>query len=434
MTTPGFSDTGVRGGHELPPPHYTFTDRSGRLNAETHSAAEYTDDPTLGRDIEVDILVKWTNQTYHDDNLRAMFTPNWDPVAGISRTNAWRHRNRYYDGLIVQATLDADYTDAQTVNRVTPALQPTGVDNRRDGLTAFACANSIFLSPDGDPSHITQTISHPTFARLHSVEFSPDGQRLLTASSSLDLVHEVDTDGNVLWSFDAWEDTPFNTNKLGQTFFRSFANAPNTPALHNPDPVALKDEESLRGATCVLDDPDSYNSLGLPTNLTPVFINTASYGPDDKILVTSFHRGEAWAIDRRARQIDVVAKDMVSPHAFHQLPNNQGYMVTDTGNERLKLISNDLASEISIDFSGLTERKPGLEQSRWLQYTTYLGSNLYCAVIAPRQRLTLFDPVRRLKRDISFDPDWGIQLVTKHNPRTASSVLGAIVSKAAVAE
>ncbi len=392
-------------------PMYEFDDHTERIWSDRHDILDYHEDPKLGFDSDVTILVKWTNQTYHDDNLRAMFTPNWDPVAGISRTNSWRHRNRYYDGLIVQASLGTEYLDSGSVDIVQPVLQPTGIDTRQDGLTAFACGDKILFSPDGDPTNTTSEIGHPTFARLHSVEFSPDGERVLTASSSLDLVHEIDLRGNLTWTLDLWRDTPFNANALGQKFYRTTPDATGAHVLHNPDARTLKDDESLRDAICVLDDPSAYDNLGLPTNLTPVFINTASYGNGNDILTTSFHRGEAWIINRDVGRIAVAAKAMRNPHGLHKDPLLEGFMVTDTGHERSIFLTDDLEKELVIDFSTLQERKAGLEKSHWLQYVTRLDTNLYCAVIAPRQKLTLFDPIRRVRRDIPFHPDWGIQLV-----------------------
>lgn len=399
---------------------YEFVDRTNRSSTENHDISDYQIDPTLGQESDVTLLVKWTNQTYHDDNLRAMSTPNWDPVAGISRTNAWRHRNQYYDGLIVQARLESDHLDNSNADHVYPVLQPTGIDTREDGLTAFACANKIMLSLDSNPAETTSELSLPTFARLHSVEFNSDGRRVLTASSSLDLVHEVDLHGNITWTLDLWSDTHLNVNSLDQRFYRTMPSNTTKPVLHNPDPRLLRENESLRGATCVLDDPSAYNDLGLPTNLTPVFINTASYGKQHDVLTTSFHRGEAWIIGRDTGRIAVAASGMRNPHGMHQDPLLGGYMVTDTGNERSIFLTDDLRKELIIDLSMLQDRKVGLEQSRWLQYVTRLNNNLYCAVVAPRQKITLFDPIRRLRRDISFDPEWGIQLVTPRKQNTGS--------------
>ncbi len=390
--------------------NYEFVDRTERLRSHEEDITEYKADESLGRELDATLLIKWTNQTYHDENLRAMFTDSWDPVAGISRTNAWRHRNRYYDGLVVQIGLDHDYLTANNAALVRDALQPTGVDVN-NGLTAFACADSIILSKNGDPSSPAHTIRNPNFARLHSVEFNATGDRLLTASSSLDLIYEVSLDGTVTWEMDMWN-TPFNTNVLGQSFRRRADTQEGV--LVNPDPQSLKERPELADARCVLDDPSRYGNLGLPTNLTPVFVNSVSYGHGSQILATSFHRGEGWVIDRLNKRVEVIVKDTRNPHGLHPDSLLGGYMMSDTGNERVTFLTNDFKEELTVNFSNLKERKDGLERSRWLQYTTKIADDLYCAVIAPRQKITLFNPLMKTRRDIAFDKDWGIQMVVAH--------------------
>lgn len=386
---------------------YEFLDVTERLRTHEEDIIHYIEDADLGRNVDVTLLVKWTNQRYHDENLRAMFTDSWDPVAGISRKNAGRHRNRYYDGQIINIGLNNDYLTNEGASLVRDVLQPTGIDSY-GSLTAFACADSIVLSEEGDVARPSKIIGHPNFARLHSVEFNERGNRLLTASSSLDLLYEVDLEGNIVWQMDMW-DTPFNVNLLGQRFSRKLSSGSN--ALLNPDPLSLKDDEKMLGIDCVLDDPSKYNNLGLPTNLTPVFINTASYGSNSQILTTSFHRGEGWIIDRLNNRVRIASKGLRNPHGFHKDPLLGGYIITDTGNEKVRFLNGNVTEELSIDFSNLQDRKEGLNKARWLQYTNRLSPNLYCAIIAPRQKLTLFDPINRTRRDIPFDPDWGIQMV-----------------------
>lgn len=413
--------------------HYSIINRTERSEVTFDDITTYTIDETLGADAEITILVKWLNQTYHDENLRAMASKEWDDVAGIAKKNSWRHRNQYYDGLIVDTNLSADYFDVQSAERSREVLQPTGVSIARSGLTAYACADEIQLSPAGLPDVITKRLRNEMFARLHSVEFSQDDTRILTASSSLDLVHELNQEGEITWTFDPWEVTPYNRNKLGQKFLRKSPGSCDSDVLHNPSLEELK-SESAANATCVLDDPMRYNGLGLSTNLTPVFLNTASYGHQDTLLLTSFHRGEAWIVDRHGESVSVVSDGMKSPHGLHRDSYLDGYMVTDTGNEKLNYISDNFEQQHTLDFSGLDERKSGLHESRWLQYVTNIGNDLYCAVIAPRQKITIFDPVRKVRRDIPFDKEWGVQMVVPRQQivatigRTATSQLDSSVT------
>lgn len=392
---------------------YSFTNHTERRFTADLDLADFTENPELGKGVDVTILVKWTNQTYHDENLRAIFSPEWDNLTGISRTNAWRHRNQYYPGKIVEISLDNDYLDDASAAKAEDASQPTGIDRRHDGTYALALGDRIHLSDTAMPSDTVSSIERVDFARLHSVEFDDTGRHILTTSSSLDLIQEVDLTGNLHWTWDMW-DTTFNTNQLNQSFYRSIGRLVLGDYLHNPSVESLKDP-SNHSANVVIDDPNAYDRLGLSTNLTPVFPNGASYGFGRDILVSSFHRGESWILNKESDSVKIVTRDQKKPHGFHRDPSF-GYIVSDTGNEVVHFISPDLESETRITTANLQGRKPGLEAVRWLQYTTRLADNLYCAVIAPRQMITLFDPIGKTRRDIPFDPEWGIQKVVPTHP------------------
>src|SRR5690606_4335152 len=190
-----------------------------------------------------------------------------------------------------RTALDIDVLSRETVE-AQPTLQPTGVANRRDGMTVYACGNRLLLTPDGNIDNMTAAIDNPMFARLHSVALSNKGDKMLTASSSLDMLYELRVeDGSIAWEMDLWEETPYNTNILGQSFYRT--QKPGTEGfLLNPSSFDLKDNEQLRDAECVVDDPSVYRWLGLATALTPVFINAVDYEDDANVLATSFGRGE----------------------------------------------------------------------------------------------------------------------------------------------
>lgn len=392
---------------------YIFTDRSARSARSYEDVSHYENDPTLGADIDATVLVKWDNQREHDENLRHLGRLGWDVAKGNALAPSPRNRHRYFGGLIVRTTFDCDILSAATAE-VQPALQPTGVDALSDGQTVYACGNRLLLSPDGDISNVSATIENPMFARLHSVAFSNDGKRALTASSSLDMLYEVElSNGEVAWSMDLWSETPYNKNIFGQSFYRS----PNgvTDYILNPSSFDLKDNEQLRGAHCVINDPTAYKGLGLATALAPVFINAVDYESNDILLATSFGRGEAWRINRTSQEIEVVARGLGRPHGLHVDSATGGYLVSDTLKEQVLLLDKDFEHEHVLDLSTLAERKEGLEDSRWLQYTTELRPGLYCAAMTSRQKLTLFDPTNKVRRDIPIDPNWGIQMVVANS-------------------
>lgn len=389
---------------------YAFVDRTKRSSGFSESITDYEYDPLLGNDIEATVVVKWDNQREHDDNLRVLGRVGWDVARGHALAPSPRDRHRYYGGYVVRTLLDCDTLSRETVT-AQPVLQPTGVTVRQDGTTVYASGNRLLVSPDGDVNNVSATIDNPMFARLHSVAFSEDGNRILTASSSLDMLYELRVeDGSVAWAMDLWAETPHNTNILGQSFYRS--QKPETAGfLLNPSSFDLKDNEQLRDAECVVDDPSAYKWLGLATALTPVFINAVDYESNDVILATSFGRGEAWRVDREKRQIEVIAKDLGRPHGLHVNRGFGGYLLSDTLNEKVIFLDENLGHERVLDLSQMGERKEGIENSRWLQYTTELQPGVYCAAMTSRQRLTLFNPSEKTRRDIVVDPDWGVQMV-----------------------
>ncbi len=389
---------------------YVFSDMTQRKSFTSIDVADFAHDDDLGRFDTATVLVKWTNQQYHDENLRAMFSDGWDDVAGIARKNKGRHRNQYYAGKIATISLGADYMDAATAETIIDAVQPTGMSQNKYGTIALACGNVLTLRNELSVAQESQTvISHDNFARLHSVDFNEEGDRLLTASSSLDLVYEVDLQGNPVWIMDMW-DTPFNRNALGQEFCRRMGNLATKP-ICNPAIEDLMNNPEFRDKAFVIDDPSQYGYLGLTTNLTPVFPNGVAYGWGSDILVTTFHEGHGWVVDRDDNSIRIIKYGMRNPHGFQRDELMAGYMITDTGNEAVSFLSSDFKHEQVLDFSKLGSKKPGLEKVKWLQHTSHISDGVYCAVLAPRQTVTLFNPAERTRRDIPFDPDWGIQQV-----------------------
>lgn len=397
---------------------YNFVDTYNVENQSVQDVNNYTLDRDLGRGIGIVAVVKWTNQVYHDNYLRSLLSGGWDASLGLSNAPNNRARSRYYEGLIARSDLDTDSIQATDCD-TTEMLQPTGFDHLADGSEVYASANCLVLQRLGGNA-TARVIQNPWFARLHSAEFNEAGDRVLTASSALDVIYEVDIkDGKPSWSLDVWEETPLRQNIFGQSLYRHMPLSPclGDAVLHNPDPLYLKDNDETRGATCVIDDPSVYRGLGLPTALMPAFVNSVSYGLEDTVLATSYQRGEGWVIDRANQVIKIIAKGMKRPHGLHLDPLLEGYMVTDTVGEKAIYLSSDLKRSLVIDFAHLPGMKPGLEKAGWLQYTTRIAPDTYCAVLTSRQMLVVFDPVRRLRREVAIDPQWGVQLIANPSLR-----------------
>lgn len=389
-----------------------FSDATHRVSQRTENVVDYTEDPELGNGVNVTLLVKWTNQLYHDENLRSMNTESWDSLRGISKVNIGRHRNQYYPGLVLDVNLSQTHLNLEGADSVEPMIQPTGMAAISEDAVVYAAANRLIIRKHTKTGCAERIIENPMFARLHDVDVNAERTRIITVSSSLDMVYEIDFSGNIAWELDLWGIN--NVNKLGQKFSRS-QRAGETSLPENPDVEDLRDDLNFRGVHCVISDPSKYQSLGLPTNLIPTFVNSVAYGNGSNVLMTTFHSGEAWLYDRDQKNVTVVAKDMKHPHGLRTDPLLGGYIVSDTVREKTIYLSGDCREELAIDHTGLAGHKPGQEAIGWLQQTSRIGDSLYCSILSSRQQLILFDPVQKLRRAISLDPNWGVQLVTNRS-------------------
>lgn len=390
--------------------HYEIIDNSTRQQQSVEAITDYAVDPHLAEEHDIVLLVKWDDQRQRDDGIREFARQH--PLHS-TRTEAGpgpRRQLGYFGGYIVRASLAQDsLTIDTTVSE--PVVRPMGMDVAADGRTVYALGNELRLRAAPESGLLSQTFWQPQFARLHSAVFDERQKRLLTSSASLDMLYEIDcVSGKVAWSMDLWEETPFNTNDRGQSFFRKPVKAEGDYVM-NPSSAALENDPTLVAAACVIDDPEAYDRLGLKTALVPVFINSIDYENDRTLLATSYGRGEAWRIHRDSGQIEVVAKNLARPHGFHKKDSDGGYLVSDTRNERVLFLDEDFKREHVVDLSDAEYRKPGLENHKWLQYTSELADNTYCAVMSSRQTLILFNPVERVRRTVRFDPDWGVQTV-----------------------
>jgi hypothetical protein len=369
---------------------------------------ELAPSPDLGRDIDAVVLIKWTNQQYHDDNLRAMFTDNWDPISGISKSNTWRHRNQYYDGLIVQTSLDNDILTSARSQKVEHSIQPTDIDITPEKVV-IAAGNRLIVRDNMDESDTQTVISNPWFARLHSAEFTRN-DTILTVSSAFDQIFEVDMNGEIVWEMDIWNNGR-NVNRLGHFLVKNSSGYENIS--ENTDVEILKQATTDPSIVHYISDPRAYGGLGLPTNVAPAFVNAVSQVGEDKLLATSFRYGEAWVIDKAKRTIDVALENLTNPHGFIATPN--GFMVTNTGEETVIFFDSELQPTHMLDVGVMEDRKKGLEQSRWLQNSVHLEGDIYATYSAPRQKLTLFDMNLSEYRDIDVDPSWGLQTLANLN-------------------
>ena len=363
----------------------------------------YRYDPSLARDEEVALTVKTTMQLEKNDSQAThMQRPNPE-VYGRAASRP------YALGIVTAFSLAHgrfDWNLAQ-VKWAFSAVEPYGIATSGNKM-ALAGANYVrLIDIDTGQGRFCQ---HPWLNQAHTVEFSADGKRLLVGSSGFDAVFEFDTaSGEVVWQWFAW-DHGFDRSKLGHYVFRSTARS--------------RELEAAGHEVLLVDDPAKYE-FGLPTRQKPAHLNSACYDSDGKILVTSFHQGAGYVVDRNTGEAKEVISGLFNPHKLSRRKRG-GYFITDT--RRGKLIFLDeryrLNYEIALAGTPGIARSPHL--SEYLQNTTELREDLFASIDIHRSSIWLIDVRRRRYRGIKFPVEWSVHDVAslgpEHGLRIASLV------------
>ena len=345
----------------------------------------YTYDPDLARHEEVMLTVKTTLQLEKND-FQAEHLKRPSPEV-FGRVAA----RPYVLGIVAAFSLGHDRFDWSLVESkwVFSVVEPYGVDARGNKM-ALATASSVRLidmkSGEG------RVCQNPWLNQGHTVEFSPDGKRLLVGSSGFDAVFEFDTDsGEVVWEWFAW-DHGFDRSKLGHYVVRSEAKC--------------KALEAMGHEVLLVDDPGKYE-FGIPTRQKPAHLNSASYDSEGRILVTLFHQGAGYVVDRKTGDAQEVISGLINPHKLSRRKRG-GYFISDTRRGKLIFIDENYrrTSEIALAGTPGIERSPQL--SEYLQNTTELREELFACIDIHRSSLWLIDVKRRSYRGIKFPVEWSV--------------------------
>ncbi|MGB7946099.1 MAG: hypothetical protein WCH75_00310, partial [Candidatus Binatia bacterium] len=125
----------------------------------------------------------------------------------------------------------------------------------------------------------------------------------------------------------------------------------------------------------LVDDPAKYE-FGIPTRHKPAHVNSAGYDSDGKILVTLFHQGAGYVIDRYTGEARQVISGLVNPHKLSRRKRG-GYFISDTRRGKLIFLDEKYRPQYEIFFGGM----PGIERSQqlseYLQNTTELREDLF---------------------------------------------------------
>jgi len=345
----------------------------------------YKYDPGLGRHENVMLTVKTTLQLEKNDRQAEHMNRTSADVFGREAARP------YVLGLVVAFSLAHDRFDWSLAESkwAFSVVEPYGMDAWRNKI-ALATAKSVqLINMDTGEARSCQ---NPWLNQGHTVEFSADGKKLLVGSSGFDAVFEFDTaSGKVVWEWFAW-DHGFDRSKLGHYVVRSAARCRTL--------VAMGHEVLL------VDDPAKYE-FGIPTRQKPAHLNSAGYDSDGRILVTLFHQGAGYVVDRYTGEARQVISGLINPHKLSRRKRG-GYFISDTRRGKLIFLDEKYHPEYEISLGGT----PGIERlpqlSEYLQNTTELREDLFVCIDIHRSSLWLIDVKRRRYRGIKFPVEWSV--------------------------
>jgi hypothetical protein len=363
----------------------------------------YRYDPGLARREEVVVTIKTTLQLAKNDRQAENMKKPSPEVFGREAARP------YLLGIVAAFSLAHDRFDWSLADSkwAFSAVEPYGVDAKRN-MMALATANSVrLIDMDTREGRFCQ---NPWLNQAHTVEFSADGKKLLVGSAGFDAVFEFDTaSGEVVWQWFAW-DHGFDRSKLGHYVVRSAAKFRRLAAMGHE--------------VMLVDDPAKYE-FGIPTRQKPAHLNSACYDSDGRILVTLFHQGAGYVVDRNTGNAQEVISGLMVPHKLSRQKSG-GYFISDTKRGKLIFLDEKYRRKYEIALAGTPGVARSPQLSEFLQNTTELREGLFACIDIHRSSLWLIDVKRRTYRGIKFPAEWSVHDVAslgrQHRLRIGSLV------------
>jgi hypothetical protein len=353
----------------------------------------YKYDPTLARHADVILTVKTTLQLEKNHYQADLMKKSNGGVFGREEARP------YLLGIVAAFPLSHDRFDWSLAQAkwAFSTVEPYGVDACKNKM-ALATAESVQLI-DMSTGHAKRCCS-PWLNQGHTVEFSQDGRRLLVGSSGFDAVFEFDTEtGEIVWEWLAW-DHGFDRSKLGHYVVRSEARS--SALLTQGFDVLF------------IEDPQRY-PFGIPTRQKPAHLNSACYDSRGRILVTLFHQGAGYVVDRKSGEAKEVISGLSNPHKLSRRKRG-GYFISDTKGGKIVFLNESYHREYELALTGTPGITRSPELSEFLQNTTELRENLFACVDIHRSCLWLIDVERRSYRCIKFPVEWSVHDVASVGP------------------
>lgn len=159
-----------------------------------------------------------------------------------------------------------------------------------------------------------KTISHRWFNHVHTIDPTPWGTYLIT-SSGCDLIAEINLNGDVTWTWWAFE--------------------------HGYDKLPT-------GEPRIFNKEEDYREVELATDNRSTHVNSALLLDDNTLLATLFHQGQLVKIRRDTGDVEVLFEGLDHPHCIRR--RRKGFLLSDTRHGRIVLFDKDLKFEKEISY------------------------------------------------------------------------------------
>lgn len=344
----------------------------------TYNLADFSENPELIGELQVLFTVKSFNlQAIRERYLQSRKR---------SRTGSVERRKPAEGGLVLARISQGKMQHQEILAHI---VEARGIDVHQDRLAASSDNIIYVFTQDKTEPEI---IEHNWFSYIHTVKWSADDSRLLVTSSGVDTIMELSSDQwEILWEWNAWEHG-FNTGRDPRT------NQEHT-LTRSPREAERLERQGKRVILVI--DPQTEP---LPTALRAAFINSAEYGDHGEIIATFFHEGEVRAINKETAESSTLIDGLTKPHGG--MPFQHGYLVTDTAGGRVLYPGPERIEQYS--FEGLPGKSEAVKDLEWLQ-TSHHYDTMLLTIDANRSALICFDPEKREKMTVPFNPDWAVQ-------------------------
>ncbi|MBI2875801.1 MAG: hypothetical protein HYY20_02845 [Candidatus Tectomicrobia bacterium] len=159
-----------------------------------------------------------------------------------------------------------------------------------------------------------KTISHRWFNHVHTIDPTPWGTYLIT-SSGCDLIAELTLEGEITWTWWAFE--------------------------HGYDKLPT-------GEPRIFNKEEDYRSVELATDNRSTHVNSALLIDDNTLLATLFHQGQLVKIRRDTGDVEVLFEGLDHPHCIRR--RRAGFLLSDTRHGRIVLFDKSLQFEREISY------------------------------------------------------------------------------------